>query len=190
MIENLPGPRNDALLPQSVLAEFERTGRGGGHGSPRPATPQVIRSGRRTNSGMGRHIAVETVKQMVARGSAVSGANVNVLGLTLREDCPDLRDSKVVDLIDELRSFGVRVFVHDPVADPAAARHELRLSLTPWCGLPAAAATIVAVSHRVFVERPLADLVAKTAAGGCFIDVKARFDAERLRAAGLVVWQP
>jgi UDP-N-acetyl-D-galactosamine dehydrogenase len=190
VIENLLGPRNDALLPQSVLAEFERTGRGGGHGSPRPAPPQVIRSGRWHHAGMGRHIAVETVKQMVARGSAVSGANVNVLGLTFREDCPDLRNSRVVDLIDELRSFGVRVFVHDPVADPAAARHAFRLSLTPWCGLPAAAATIVAVAHRAFVERPLADFVAKTAAGGCFIDVRSRFDAERLRARGLAVWRP
>jgi len=151
--------------------------------------PQVILAGRRINDGMGRHIAVETVKQMVARGSPVSGANVNVFGLTFKENCPDLRNSKVVDMINELRSFGIRVFVHDPVADPAEARHEYGLSLTPWCGLPAADATIVAVAHRDFVERPLADFVAKTAAGGCFIDVKSRFDAGRLRAAGLAVWR-
>jgi len=151
--------------------------------------PQVILAGRRINDGMGRHIALQTVKQMVARGAAISGSSVNVLGLTFKENCPDLRNSKVVDMIEELRSFGVRVFVHDPVADPAEARHEYGLALTPWCGLPAADATIVAVAHRDYVERPLADLVAKTAPGGCFIDVKSRFDAACLRAAGLAVWR-
>jgi UDP-N-acetyl-D-galactosamine dehydrogenase len=151
--------------------------------------PQVILAGRRINDGMGRHVAVQTVKQMVARGRKVSGADVNVLGLTFKENCPDLRNSKVVDMIEELRSFGIRVFVHDPVADPAEARHEYGLELTPWDALPVADATIVAVSHRELVERPLDDFIGKTHPGGCFIDVKARFDAGALRAAGLAVWR-
>ena len=81
--------------------------------------PQVILAGRRINDGMGKFIAEQTIKQMIASGSYVKGARVNVLGLTFKENCADLRNSKVVDIIHELKSFGVEVFVHDPQARPA-----------------------------------------------------------------------
>src|SRR5580765_2143470 len=80
--------------------------------------PQVILAGRRINDGMGKYIAEQTIKQMIASGSYVKGARVNVLGLTFKENCADLRNSKVVDIIHELKSFGAEVFVHDPQADP------------------------------------------------------------------------
>jgi UDP-N-acetyl-D-glucosamine/UDP-N-acetyl-D-galactosamine dehydrogenase len=81
--------------------------------------PQVILAGRRINDGMGKVIAEQTVKQMIAAGCYIKGAKVNILGLTFKENCADLRNSKVVDIIHELRSYGVEVFVHDPEADPA-----------------------------------------------------------------------
>src|SRR5499427_1254437 len=94
--------------------------------------PQVILAGRRINDGMGKYVADETVRLMIRAGSTVSGADVNVLGLTFKENCPDLRNSRVIDVVNELSSFGVTVRVHDPVADAAEARHEYGVELTPW----------------------------------------------------------
>ena len=88
--------------------------------------PQVILAGRRINDGMGKFIAEQTIKQMIAAGSAIKGAKVIVLGLTFKEDCADLRNSKVVDIIGELKSYGVEVFVHDPQAEAAEAHARIR----------------------------------------------------------------
>ncbi|MEW5942653.1 MAG: nucleotide sugar dehydrogenase [Pseudomonadota bacterium] len=151
--------------------------------------PQVILAGRRINDGMGKFIAEQTVKHMIRAGSQVKGAKVNVLGLTFKENCPDLRNSRVIDVIQELQSFGVEVHVHDPVADSAEAHHEYGVELTPWDALPRADAVVAAVAHKPLVERPLADYLAKVAAGGCFIDVKSQFDPAQIRAAGLNLWR-
>jgi UDP-N-acetyl-D-galactosamine dehydrogenase len=151
--------------------------------------PQVILAGRRINDGMGKFIAEQTIKQMIAAGSAVKGARVNVLGLTFKEDCADLRNSKVVDIIQELRSYGVEVFVHDPQADADEARHEYGVALTPWDGLPAADAIVAAVAHREYRAMPLEDVAARLAPGGCFIDVKAAFPQAALSERGLRVWR-
>src|SRR6266545_4153370 len=83
--------------------------------------PEVILAGRRINDGMGAHIARKTVQQMIHAGRNIKGARVNVLGLTFKENCPDIRNSKVVDIIRELHDFGVEIFVHDPIADPGEA---------------------------------------------------------------------
>ena len=151
--------------------------------------PQVITAGRRINDGMGKFIAEQTVKQMIAAGSYVRGARVNVLGLTFKENCPDLRNSKVGDIIDELRSFGVEVFVHDPLADAAEAEREYGVKLSSWEELPRADAIVAAVSHREIADRDVHDLSRKVIRDGCFIDVKAKFDAAALRQAGLRVWR-
>ena len=113
--------------------------------------PEVITAGRRTNDGMGKYIAEQTVKQMIANGSYIKGARVNVLGLTFKENCADLRNSKVGDVIRELRSYGVEVWVHDPHADPAEAQHEYGVSLVQWSDLPRADALVLAVSHADFL---------------------------------------
>src|SRR3954465_4819303 len=86
--------------------------------------PQVILSGRRINDGMGKYIAEQTVKQMIQRGFPVKGADINVLGLTFKENCADLRNSRVIDLIRELASYGANLHVHDPIADPSEALRE------------------------------------------------------------------
>jgi UDP-N-acetyl-D-glucosamine/UDP-N-acetyl-D-galactosamine dehydrogenase len=151
--------------------------------------PEVITAGRRINDGMGKVIAEQTVKQMIAAGSYVKGAKVNILGLTFKENCADLRNSKVADIIGELRTYGVEVAVHDPEADPAQALEEYGVHLLPWDELPRADAIVAAVAHASLLALDADALARKAIRGGCFIDVKAGFDAAALRAAGLRVWR-
>jgi len=151
--------------------------------------PEVILAGRRINDDMGKFIAEQTVKELIRSGHAVKGAKINVLGLTFKEDVPDLRNSRVIDVITELRSFGVEVHVHDPVAATREAMHEYGIELTGWSDLPRADALIAAVAHKSLLGLSTRELCAKLVPNGCFIDVKARFDASALRAAGLSVWR-
>jgi UDP-N-acetyl-D-galactosamine dehydrogenase len=151
--------------------------------------PQVILAGRRINDGMGKFIAEQTVKQMIAAGSSVKGARVNVLGLTFKEDCADLRNSKVVDIVAELKSYGVEVFVHDPQADAAEARHEYGVELVAWDDLPRADAVVAAVAHREFKALGVDRIAEHLVGGGVFIDVKAAFPEGELLARGLRVWR-
>ena len=151
--------------------------------------PQVILAGRRLNDGMGKYVAEQTVKQMIQAGFAVKGANVSVLGLTFKENCPDLRNSRVIDVVRELESYGATVHVHDPVADPAEARHEYGVELKSWDALPVANAIVAAVSHRECRARPVADFAAKLEPGGIYADVKCQSDAAALRARGINVWR-
>jgi UDP-N-acetyl-D-galactosamine dehydrogenase len=151
--------------------------------------PQVILAGRRINDSMAKFIAEQTIKHIIGANINVRGARVNVLGLSFKENCPDLRNSKVADLIAELRSYGIEVHVHDPVADATEARHEYGLELKSWDELPRADAVIVAVSHRQFVDTPVSVFKSKLAENGCFIDVKSQFDPLALRDAGFSVWR-
>jgi UDP-N-acetyl-D-galactosamine dehydrogenase len=151
--------------------------------------PQVITAGRRINDGMGKYIAEQTVKQMIANGSYIKGARVNVLGLTFKEDCADLRNSKVGDVIHELQSYGVDVCVHDPYADGFEAEREYGVSLMRWGDLPRADALILAVAHRNFLQMSADDLARKLIRGGCVIDVKSGLDAAAVRSAGLRLWR-
>ena len=151
--------------------------------------PQVILAGRRINDGMGKFIAEQTVKQLIQSGFHVKGAHVNVLGLTFKENCPDIRNSRVIDVVHELESFGITVHVHDPVADAAESLHEYGVTLTPWEALPRAEAIVAAVAHRAFKERPIDDWVGKMVPGGLYVDVKCQADAAMLRARGMQVWR-
>ena len=151
--------------------------------------PEVILAGRRINDGMGKFIAEQTVKHMVQQGAVVKGAPVIVLGLTFKENCPDLRNSRVIDVIDELRTYGVDVHVHDPVADNAEAIHEYGVPLESWENLPRAAAIVAAVSHKEFAARGLEDYLGKLNPEGVLVDVKCQFDAAAFRAAGVDVWR-
>jgi UDP-N-acetyl-D-galactosamine dehydrogenase len=151
--------------------------------------PQVILAGRRINDGMGKFIAEQTVKNMIATGSYIKGARVNVLGLTFKENCADLRNSKVADVINELKSYGIEVFVHDPWADPEEALHEYGVRLFAWEDMPRADAIVAAVSHQQLVALSVEDIQRKLIKGGCFIDVKAVFDKAALEQAGIRVWR-
>jgi len=151
--------------------------------------PEVILAGRRINDNMGKVVAEQTVKELILRGHRVKDSRVNVLGLTFKEDVPDVRNSRVVDLVNELKGFGIDVRVHDPVANPQDARDEHGIELLSWEALPRAEAMIAAVAHRAFVAMPVAQLAGKLIPQGCFIDVKARFDAAALGALGFSVWR-
>ncbi len=126
---------------------------------------------------------------MIRNGNPVKDAKVAVLGLTFKEDVPDLRNSHVIDVINELKSYGVQVFVHDPVPRPEEARHEYGLDLMTWDELPKAEAMLVAVAHRQFRSMDAETFARKIVKGGCFIDVKSQFDSRALAAAGLSVWR-
>jgi UDP-N-acetyl-D-glucosamine/UDP-N-acetyl-D-galactosamine dehydrogenase len=151
--------------------------------------PEVILAGRRINDNMGKFIAEQTVKQMIASGSAIKGAKVNVLGLTFKENVPDLRNSRVIDVINELRSYGIEVFVHDPVPLSEEARHEYGIDLVSWDNLPVADAMVAAVAHKTFLQTAPSDIAQKIKPKGCFIDVKSAFDTVALRTAGLCIWR-
>ena len=151
--------------------------------------PQVILAGRRINDGMGKFIAEQTIKQMIASGSPIKGAKVNVLGLTFKENCGDLRNSKVIDIIRELQSYGVKVFVTDAQAEADEAMREYGLPLVAYDDLPCADAIVAAVSHREYATLSIDDIGRKLVKGGVFIDVKDAFDPETLTEAGFRLWR-
>jgi UDP-N-acetyl-D-galactosamine dehydrogenase len=151
--------------------------------------PQVILAGRRINDSMGKFIAEQTIKKMIAGGNVIKGAKVNVLGLTFKENCGDLRNSKVVDIIRELRSFGAEVYVTDPLASQGEAQLEYGIQLRSLGDLTQAEAVVVAVAHleyKSLTKEGISQLLNK---GGVLIDVKSIFDPQPLRNAGYHVWQ-
>ena len=112
-----------------------------------------------------------------------------MLGLTFKENCADLRNSRVIDVVRELASYGAAVHVHDPVADAAEARHEYGVELESWESMPRAHAMVAAVAHDAFGRLSPAEIVAKLAPGGLYVDVKCQADAAALRALGAIVWR-
>ncbi|WP_105531590.1 nucleotide sugar dehydrogenase [Solimicrobium silvestre] len=151
--------------------------------------PQVILAGRRINDGMAKFIAEKVVKEIIKANHHVKGCIVNVMGLTFKENCPDLRNSKVADMIYELQTYGVEVHVHDPIADAGEAQHEYGLKLDSWAELPKATVTIAAVSHHELLQRPLSDYQSKSLPNACFVDIKSQYDRSALTAAGFTIWR-
>lgn len=151
--------------------------------------PEVILAGRRINDSMGKYIAEQTIKEVSRAGYPIRGARIIVLGLTFKENCPDLRNSKVIDVIRELRSYGAEVAIHDPLASPDEAGHEYGVELLPWDKLPRAAAIVAAVAHDAFRRRPPQDYLDLLEANGVMMDVKAMFDPARLSGSGVHLWR-
>jgi UDP-N-acetyl-D-galactosamine dehydrogenase len=112
-----------------------------------------------------------------------------VLGLTFKEDCPDLRNSKVIDVVRELQTYGLNVHVHDPVASPDEARAEYGVELVRWEVLPVAGAIVAAVQHRALRALPVDKIASRLVPGGVYADVKCTADAAALRARGVNVWR-
>jgi UDP-N-acetyl-D-galactosamine dehydrogenase len=137
--------------------------------------PQVILAGRRINDGMGAYVAGQMVKAMLKRRIHVDGARVLVLGLTFKENCPDLRNTRVVDVVAELRDYGVQVDVHDPWADPEEARHEYALDLVDEPKAATYDGIVLAVSHVVFREKGAEALRRYGRDSAVFCDLKSVF---------------
>ena len=134
--------------------------------------PQVILAGRRINDGMGAFVAQRLIKLLIAQDRPIKGARIGVLGLTFKENVPDLRNSRVPDILAELRQFGVEALVHDPRADAEEAMHEYGLRLSSFDELTKLDGLVIAVSHREYVEMPKEKLLATLVAGGAIADVK------------------
>lgn len=153
-------------------------------------TPQVILAGRRINDSIGGYVARQVIKSMVSGGFRISSEPVIVLGLTFKENVADVRNSRVIDVVTELKSYGADVKVHDPVASPQEALHEYGVELVAWDELPRAAAVIVAVSHQAFQSEAGLELILdRLLPGGVFCDVKSAYDAQGLRDRGYRVWR-
>jgi len=134
--------------------------------------PQVILSGRRINDGMGGFIAQRLVKLLIAAERPVKGARIGILGLTFKEDVPDLRNSRVPDILVELREFGITAVVADPLADPAEASREYGIELAPLDTFTRLDGLILAVPHRVLGKAGWNRVLMALSPGGVFIDIK------------------
>ena len=152
--------------------------------------PQVILAGRRINDNMGRYVARNTIKRMLKNGVDVPRSRIGVLGITFKENCPDIRNSKVVDLIQELQDHGANVVVADPWADADEVRHECGLHLAELADEAPFDALVVAVAHREY--RRLAPAQLRALLRGerpVLADVKALYPPAELQAAGLDVFR-
>ena len=153
--------------------------------------PQVILAGRRINDGMGKYVAEHSVKQMIQAGKVVKGARVLILGLTFKENVPDIRNTKVVDIVRELADYGTEVLIHDPLADAAQTRHEYGLELTALEDVKAVDAVIYAVNHQQFsalTPAAIKNLSSNGNGQGVLIDVKSAFQPDEVKQTGLRYW--
>lgn len=143
--------------------------------------PQVILAGRRINDGMGVYVAQRMVKSMVIAGMQIRGARIGILGLTFKENVSDLRNSRVPDIVFELKAFGIEPLVHDPVAKSEESEHEYGISLAPLSELKDLDGLIFAVSHHAYTEMTPDDLSSRVKKGGVVADIKAALKTARLR---------
>jgi UDP-N-acetyl-D-glucosamine/UDP-N-acetyl-D-galactosamine dehydrogenase len=151
--------------------------------------PQVILAGRKTNDNMGKFIAEQTIKRLVRNGHPVNGAKITILGLTFKENCPDLRNSRVVDIISELQEYHCDIQVHDPLADPAESIEEYGLTLVPTQELQRAHAVVLAVPHAQYLAMDVPDFQALAADNPILMDVKSVLDKSAFADAKLDVWR-
>jgi len=151
--------------------------------------PDVILAGRQINDGMGKFIAEKTVKQMIVADRKIKGARVAVLGLTFKENCEDLRNSRVIDVIRELESYGIDVLVCDPVANKVEAKNEYAVDLVSLEELTALDAIVAAVAHDELVALDVNILASAGSSGMPFIDIKSSYDRETLEKAEFSVWR-
>lgn len=152
--------------------------------------PEMILAGRRINDGMSKFIAERTVKMIIRSGKQVRGAKVGLLGITFKENVPDLRNTKVVDIIEELEDYGVEVMVHDPLADPAEARHYYGVELHQLEVLSGSDAVILAVIHQTYQEMGLEKIVGLCRREGpILVDLKGGFSPLEAEALGVTYWR-
>jgi UDP-N-acetyl-D-galactosamine dehydrogenase len=143
--------------------------------------PQVILAGRRINEGMGPFVAQRLVKFLACADVPVKSARVGILGLTFKQDVPDLRNTKVVSIVTELRQFGIDPVMHDPLVSPEDATREYGVRMVPWDELKELDALVLAVPHREFLQRPVAELLAPLRRGGAFLDLKSAVETREAR---------
>ena len=142
--------------------------------------PQVILAGRRINEGMGPFVAQRLVKLLARANVRIQGARVGIVGLTFKQDVPDTRNTKVVDIVHELQQFGIEPILHDPLLAPSGNGPE-GLRVQPWSELVSLDALVLAVPHRELLAQPVMELLAPVREGGIFVDLKAAVDPKAIR---------
>ena len=148
--------------------------------------PQVILAGRRINDGMGKYIAENTIKQLILLGKDVCHSKVAVLGLTFKEDCPDTRNTKVIDIVHELESYNLPVQIADPVADVMEVKKHYDVTLEPMENITNIDCLIIAVAHKTFSGLDLGKLLAP---GGLLVDIKGLYAPDVIKQAGFRYWR-
>ncbi len=151
--------------------------------------PQVILAGRSINDSMGKYVATQTIKKIIHSKAYCANSKIAVLGITFKENCCDIRNSKVFDIISEINTYGIPVLAHDPIACPSDTQKEYGVELTPWEKIKDVQALIVAVSHRFYKEMNIQEFVSKLKPGGIIIDVKSIFDHTQLNEMGIDFWR-
>jgi len=152
--------------------------------------PEMILAGRRINDGMGKHVAERAVKMLIGAGKQVRGARVAILGITFKEDVPDLRNTKVIDIISELKDYGVDVLINDPLADMGEARQYYGVELRPLDRIKDADAVILAVMHKDYREIGLAGVSGLcNGSNALVIDVKGCFSPQEAQKLGITYWR-
>lgn len=151
--------------------------------------PQIIQAGRRLNNNMGRYVARAGVKLLIQNGFGMIDSNALVLGLTFKENCPDLRNSRVIDIIKELRDYKINVTVHDAIADSVEALEEYGVNLTKWEVIPKVDLLVIAVGHNFYREMSLDLLLANLNPGGVIMDVKSILPRDEIKKRGFILWR-
>ncbi len=152
--------------------------------------PEMILAGRRINDGMSKYVAERTVKIMIKQGIQVHGAKVAILGITFKEDVPDLRNTKIVDIISELEDYGIKVLTHDPLADKAEARQYYGLTLNNMDALKNVDAVILAVSHKKYKKMGMSGIAGLCRKGKpIIVDIKSMFTPEQAKTKAITYWQ-
>ncbi len=152
--------------------------------------PEVILAGRRINSGMGEHIASTCVKKLIESGSSVKNARVGILGFTFKENVPDTRNTRIIDIVEELKEFGIVPLVHDPVADSAEVHEEYGFTLNSIEELTNLDAIIFAVPHKAFKDITPDQIQSMFGEKSVTIlDIKSFLDREKMKNAGFNLWR-
>lgn len=151
--------------------------------------PQIIQAGRRLNNNMGRYVARTGVKLLIQNGFTMTNCNALVLGLTFKENCPDLRNSKVIDIIKELRDYKIKVTTHDALATAEEARDEYGVNLCDWKDISRVDLLIIAVGHNFYRNMQLDQLLANLTPGGVIMDVKSILPRDEIKKRGFILWR-
>ena len=138
--------------------------------------PQVILAGRRINDSMGAYLGQRLVKLLVQANLPIKNVRVGILGLTFKENVPDIRNSRVPDIVAELQQFGINPLIHDPIANPNEVYQEYGIQLADWQDLSALDAVVLAVGHRSYLEMPHEQLLGCIHPNGVLMDVKSVLD--------------
>jgi UDP-N-acetyl-D-galactosamine dehydrogenase len=150
--------------------------------------PEMILSGRRINDHMSKYVASEVAKRVFSNGKFHNTPKCHILGATFKENCADMRNSKILDLYNELKSFGLEVLLSDPFADPKVAMATYGSNFIDEVGQSEIDALILAVPHRTYTEKPAEELVKNIRDGGWVIDIKSALAREKIEGLGLNLW--